>query len=203
MSIDYFIFLDIIGIIAFSISGFLISIKNDLDLLGGFIVCMLTALGGGITRDVLANNIAFSFLHLYPLIVVIIVFIISIFSNFMHKISTTHKNIYNISDSIGLVFFAITGAIVAIEANFHIIGVAIISLVSATGGGVLRDIAIGRVPTLFKEDFYGMVAIIVGILMFIENTYYEINNTIIIVNMFIGLAIRYISMTNKVSLPKL
>ena len=58
---EYFIFADIIGIIAFSISGFLIAIKNDLDILGILIASTLTALGGGIIRDDILNFAPFAF----------------------------------------------------------------------------------------------------------------------------------------------
>ena len=63
---EYFIFADIIGIIAFSISGFLIAIKNDLDILGILIASTLTALGGGIIRDAILNSAPFAFTSLYP-----------------------------------------------------------------------------------------------------------------------------------------
>ncbi len=63
---DFFIFADIIGIIAFSISGFLIAIKNDLDILGIVIASGLTALGGGIIRDAILSSTPFAFTSLYP-----------------------------------------------------------------------------------------------------------------------------------------
>ena len=92
----------------------------------------------------------------------------------MHQVSEKTKRIYIASDSIGLTFFAITGAIVAIKADFHIIGVCMMSLITASGGGAIRDIILREIPSLFKEDFYGMVAIIIGVVMFLENKYYEI-----------------------------
>jgi len=201
LNIDYFTFLDIIGIVAFSISGFLISVRKNLDLLGGFLICSTTALGGGIMRDILANNTPFVFNNLYPLIVILVIYVIGIFSRFFYQVKT--KMLYITSDSVGLVFFAITGAMVAIEANFHIIGICMMSLITASGGGALRDIALREIPSLFKEDFYGMVAVIIGLIMFLENRYYEINDTIIIANMLFGLIIRYIVVRRKISMPKL
>ena len=206
---EYFLIIEIIGIIVFCINGFLLAVKKELDLLGGIIICTLTALGGGITRDLLTGTPLFIFEHSYPLIVVLAVFFICffIYRIFYKNKGLKNKKILNqlfdISDSIGVVFFALTGSFVALNADLHIIAVALISLITATGGGALRDIAVGKIPTLFKEEFYGTVAILMGVLMYLEYHYLEVSNSIMLLNMLLGLFLRYTLLHTKLNSPKI
>ena len=71
------ILIDIIGIIAFAISGYIIAREHNLDLLGMFLISFSTALGGGIIRDTISDRVPFTFTECYPFIVVIIVISIS------------------------------------------------------------------------------------------------------------------------------
>lgn len=62
-----------IGIVAFSISGFFVGVRNKLDLLGLLIATFLTALGGGVVRDVIVNKTPYTFSHTYPGLMVVLV----------------------------------------------------------------------------------------------------------------------------------
>jgi len=153
---------DIIGIIAFSISGFIIGVRNKLDLLGIAISAFLTALGGGIIRDVLADRSVYSFTDVIPGSIVLAVLIIGSYFKF-HKYDFKKNDLFLISDSIGLVSFSISGSIVALNAGFNIYGVVFLALITAVGGGMIRDILINKIPFILKENFYGSVSIFVSI----------------------------------------
>ncbi|MBU1993162.1 TRIC cation channel family protein, partial [bacterium] len=107
---EYFIYADIIGIVAFSISGFLIAIKNDLDILGILIASTLTALGGGVIRDAILSTSPFAFIYIYPALTLFITLFIVYLFKIYKKPSIERKWIFVISDTIGLVAFSITGA---------------------------------------------------------------------------------------------
>ena len=68
----FLIITDVIGIISFSISGFIIAIYYKFDLVGIFISSILTALGGGIIRDGMIGQMPFSFTHDYPFYVILV-----------------------------------------------------------------------------------------------------------------------------------
>ncbi len=157
---------DIIGIICFALSGFLIAVHYKLDILGVFISAFLTALGGGMTRDVLASKTPYVFTDTTPVLLVMATVLISLILK-LHKIDDLEgKTAFIISDAVGLVSFAITGALVAIENEFNFLGVLILAFITAVGGGTIRDILINRVPSILVSEFYATVAIIVGLVTY-------------------------------------
>lgn len=194
---------DTIGVLSFALSGFLIAVHYKFDILGIFISAFLTALGGGMVRDMLANKTPYVFTDYTPILLVIGTIIFSIIFK-LHKITNLEgKTTFIISDAIGLSSFAITGSLIAIESSFNFVGVLILALLTAVGGGTIRDILINRVPSILISEFYGTVAIIVGIMMYILHLLDFLYITPIIVVFCIGLALRLLAHYKKWSLPKL
>lgn len=191
--------LDIIGLIAFTISGYMIAQKHNLDLLGVFIVSFFTALGGGFIRDISVNEIPFIFKETYPLLTVL--FTIIIFKFISNLSEQKHfKKILFFSDTIGLVTFSITGAMVAINHDLNITGVILLAFLTAAGGGIIRDLFVNTVPFVFKEDFYGSIAILIAVaLYFIDD-----KSPLTIITIFIlGIIIRLVAVKYKFELPKI
>lgn len=163
--IDLIVVADILGIVAFTLSGFLVGVRNNLDLLGLIISASLTALGGGVVRDVILDRTPFAFNEYYPAITVISTIAVAFAFRLYHREQIERQWLFVISDTIGLVAFSITGALLAIAADFNFFGVIILSFLTAIGGGVLRDILINQVPAVLVSDFYGSIALIVSILL--------------------------------------
>ena len=151
-----------IGIIAFAISGFFVAVRNKLDLLGILIATFLTALGGGIISDIAVDKVPYTFSNDYPAIIVLSVLILLILFQFHKKQSIENKPLFIISDSIGLVSFSITGALIATQHNFNLTGVLAISFITAVGGGIVRDVIINEIPFIFKTGFYGTVSLLMA-----------------------------------------
>jgi uncharacterized membrane protein YeiH len=194
---------DIIGIICFTASGFLIAVHYNLDILGIFISSFLTALGGGMIRDTIANKTPYIFTDTLPVILVIATVILSLAFK-LHKIPDFEgKTAFIISDAIGLVSFAITGSIIAIENEFNFLGVLILAFLTAVGGGTIRDILINRVPSILVSEFYGTVAIIIGLFMYILQLLDERNILNITILFVLGVLLRLLAYYKKWSLPKL
>ena len=200
---DYFLYADILGIIAFSISGFLIGIKNDLDILGVLIASSLTALGGGIIRDAILSSGPFAFTSIYPAVTLISTIFIAFIFKLYKKDSLERKWIFVISDTIGLVAFSITGAILAIDAEFNFFGIIILSFITAAGGGVARDVMINKVPTVLVTDFYGSIAVIVAVLLGLAEFFDSMNEITIISIALFSIGLRLIAFKKQWHLPKL
>lgn len=194
---------DIIGIICFAASGFLIAVHYKLDILGIFISAFLTALGGGMIRDTIANKTPYIFTDTLPVMLVIgTVFLSLIFK--LHKIPDFEgKTAFIISDAVGLVSFAITGSIIAIQNDFNFLGVLILAFLTAVGGGTIRDILINRVPSILVSEFYGTVAIIVGLFMYILHLFEQINIFNLTILFTCGVILRLVAYYKHWSLPKL
>ncbi|HIC43131.1 MAG TPA: trimeric intracellular cation channel family protein [Sulfurimonas sp.] len=200
---DLFFIADVIGIIAFAISGYLVGIRNNLDLLGILISSFLTALGGGIVRDVILNSTPFTFREYYPASTVLIVLALAIIFKLYEKQDVERKLIFVISDTIGLVAFSITGALLALEANFNIFGVVILSFLTAVGGGLTRDILINKIPAVLVTDFYGSIALLVALLLFSCNALGFLNELSIILIATSAIALRLLAYFKGWRLPKI
>ncbi|ABB44857.1 Protein of unknown function UPF0126 [Sulfurimonas denitrificans DSM 1251] len=200
---EYFIFADIIGIIAFTISGFLIAIKNNLDILGILIASTLTALGGGIIRDAILSAPPYAFTYIHPALTLIITIFVAYIFKLYKESSIERKWMFVISDTIGLVAFSITGALLAISAEYNFFGIVILSFITAVGGGVTRDIMINEVPTVLISDFYGSIAVIVALLLGTLNFFNAINEFSIITTALFSVALRLIAYKKGWHLPKL
>ncbi len=200
---EFFIVADIIGIIAFSISGFLIAIKNDLDILGILIASALTALGGGIIRDVILSSAPFAFTSLYPALTLTVTILFVYIFRIYKKASIERKWIFVVSDTIGLVAFSITGAILAIHAGYNFFGIIILSFMTAVGGGVTRDIMINQVPTVLISDFYGSIAVIVALALATLELFNVLNEVSISAVAVLSVILRLIAFKREWHLPRL
>jgi len=200
---DLFIIADIIGIIAFSISGFLVGLRHKLDLLGVAIAAVLTALGGGIVRDTILGRTPFAFSQYYPIFTLMgVLLLASLIKHFQHD-TIERKSFFVISDTIGLVAFSVTGSLLAIDAGYNFFGVIALSFVTAIGGSVLRDIMINQVPAILISDFYGSIALIVSVLLYLLHVSYEINNTTILAVSLFATILRLLAFYKKWHLPKI
>ena len=156
-----------IGIIAFAMSGFFVAVRSKLDFLGVLISVFLTAFGGGILRDIIVDKTPYTFIHNTPAIIVFTLMLLLILFRFHKRESVENRPWFIVSDSIGLVSFSITGALIALESELNLTGVLALSFVTAVGGGIVRDIIINEVPFVFKTGFYGTVSLLVGALMYL------------------------------------
>jgi uncharacterized membrane protein YeiH len=194
---------DIIGIISFALSGFLIAVHYKLDILGIFISSFLTALGGGIIRDTIADKTPYVFDANLPIMLVTGTLIFSLIFK-LHKITNFEgKTAFIISDAIGLSSFAITGSLIAIESDFNFLGVLMLAFLTAVGGGTLRDILINKVPSILVSEFYGTVAIIVGIITYVLHLFAQINLLSLTVLFIFGVSLRLLAFYKKWNLPVL
>jgi len=190
-----------IGIIAFAISGFLVGVRNKLDLLGVFISVFLTAFGGGLIRDVIASKAPYTFTHTAPALLVVVLLVIMIYIKLHQKEGIENKAVFIISDSIGLVSFSISGALVALEVSYNLTGIMALSFITAVGGGITRDVIINEVPFVLKTGFYGSVALLIGFTIFTISLLNVVNYFTLTLIFLAGVFLRLIAYYKKWSLP--
>ena len=194
---------DIIGIISFAVSGFLIAVHYKLDILGIIISSFLTALGGGIIRDVIANKTPFVFTHYMPSSIVLLTVLIAILFK-LHKITDLEgKHTFIATDTVGLVSFSISGALLAIDVGFNFSGIILLSIITAIGGGTLRDVLINKVPTFLISGFYASTAVVIAcIITFLD--YFDLISFLSLLATFVfGFFLRLTAHYREWKLPKL
>ncbi|BDY12676.1 trimeric intracellular cation channel family protein [Hydrogenimonas cancrithermarum] len=158
---------DAIGLVTFAVSGFLMGVRKGLDLLGIVIAAFLTALGGGVIRDVIVGRMPIAFTEGSVLLFVVAGIVLALSLKLHKKERPERFAIFIVMDSIGLVAFAITGALVGIEAKFNLFGVMLLAFMTAVGGGMLRDMMVNEVPIVLTSDFYGTIALLIALLVYL------------------------------------
>lgn len=160
------LFLEIIGTVAFAISGASVGIRRKMDLFGVAILAMTTAVGGGILRDIILNitpPAAFRqpVFALSAIAVGIAVFCIEAERLFVHK-PRLYETALLWMDSLGLGIFTVSGIQVAFTsvAGGNAFLAVFVGVVTGVGGGVLRDIMSGNTPTIFVKHFYASAALV-------------------------------------------
>jgi len=196
---DIFYSLDILGTIAFAISGTLAGIHKKLDPFGIFIIAFITAVGGGTLRDILIDRNPVSWMqdlnYVYAIIVATIFSIV-----IRKKIDYLSKSLF-LFDTIGLGIFTIIGTEIGIQQNLHPIISIVLGTITATFGGVMRDILCNEIPVIFKKEIYAS-ACIAGAITFIILSNLDINtNTNYIITVLIVISIRLVAVKFKLRLP--
>lgn len=149
---------DIIGTVAFAIVGALIGVQKRLDIFGVTIFALATAVGGGIVRDiVITNTPPMAFRNTtYVMISVLSAVVVMLVHNQVKKYNMTIQ----ICDAIGLGAFAVAGANMAVDFGYNnVLTVTFLSVVTAVGGGIIRDIFSGQIPGVFCKEIYAVAAL--------------------------------------------
>ena len=190
-----------IGIVAFAISGFFVGVRSRLDFLGVLISVFLTAFGGGIIRDVIAGRTPYAFSSNVPAAMILGVMTLLILFRFHKRDSIENRPFFIFSDSIGLISFSITGAMIALEEGLNLTGVLALAFITAVGGGITRDVIINEVPFVFKTGFYGTVSLLVGLGVFALQRANAINFLTLSLLFMFGVTLRMVAYYRKWSVP--
>ena len=203
--------LQYIGVIAFAISGAVLAIQKKMDIFGVLVLAVVTAVGGGVLRDILLGVIPPSMFTSYgpvtvALITGIMCFLVAYYWRYDEKLErhlNISNNLLNISDALGLAAFVITGADVAISTGHggNMFLVIFVAVVTGVGGGIMRDTLAGEVPSILTKRIYAIAAIIGAFVYYAMYVYYPIFGVMIIVTIFVILAIRVLAEHYNLQLP--
>ena len=157
---------EIIGTVAFSVSGAMTGLKKNMDIFGVMILGVVTAIGGGVTRDlILGITPPGTFGHPVYAIVATVTAIIT-FLPAVRRLLTSNQHVHDfvllILDSLGLGVFTVVGIQTAYSgsAGRGAFLVVFVGVITGVGGGVLRDIFAGQMPLIMRKRVYGLAAII-------------------------------------------
>ncbi|MCA9329492.1 trimeric intracellular cation channel family protein [Candidatus Saccharibacteria bacterium] len=199
----FFEITSVIGNLAFALSGVLVGIRKDLDLLGIFILAFLTANGGGVLRDLLVDRQPAILHSLMPLWLTCTV----IGGVWLLKVNQGSKLEqqwgFVVSDGVGLVAFSLTGSLIGVEYGLHFFGVIILAFLTATGGGIIRDLLVNEVPLVLRSDFYGSIALVLGAVIHLLYLVKWLNLVSLTIVFIMGLLLRLLAYKRKWRLPQL
>lgn len=157
--------LDIIGTMAFAMSGALTAMNKKMDPFGVFIIAFVTAVGGGTLRDVLIGRTPVGWmLDLKYAYVIIAAFILSII--FRKKFDRLRTSLF-LFDTIGLGVFTLIGLEKGINIGLHPVICIALGTMTACFGGVIRDILCTEIPVIFRREIYATICILGGTVFFL------------------------------------
>lgn len=202
---------EMVGTVAFAISGAMIAIKKRVDIFGVIVLSSMTALGGGIVRDILIGHLPPTMFSDYRYVLAavvtsVVVFIVAyIFRDLYRRSESTVDAVNNIFDALGLGIFTVMGAKVAIESGFTVNGILVVCLavITGVGGGIIRDIMLKEIPFVLKKRIYAVASILGGTayhLMYVNNVNIRIATVVAVLIVF---TVRIIATVFKLDLPKI
>ncbi|NVK52135.1 MAG: trimeric intracellular cation channel family protein [Flavobacteriaceae bacterium] len=198
---DLIYVLDIIGTFAFAISGALVASKKDFDLFGVIIIAFVTAVGGGMTRDVLINAHPINWIGDLNYIWTILAAVVFTFL-FKSKIAPLRKTFF-LFDTIGIGVFTLLGVQKGLSYELHPFIAVVMGMVSSVIGGVIRDVLTNEVPLIFKKEIYAS-ACLAGGGVYLLTYYLEFSNTIqFLATIFTVISIRLLAVRFHLQLPKI
>ncbi|AQV93107.1 MULTISPECIES: trimeric intracellular cation channel family protein [Cupriavidus] len=143
--------MEVIGVLAFAVSGVVDARKQRLDVVGTFVVAFATAFGGGTVRDVLLDRRPFYWVDHegYVLLIFVMSFGASFVLRVVSRVASDRAMI--VADAIGLGLFSVTGASLALVAQMTPTVAVMMGIISAVFGGVVRDVLCNEVPMILRD----------------------------------------------------
>lgn len=195
-----FDFLDLAGTAVFAMSGALAAMHRRFDPFGVFILGVVTAIGGGTLRDLLIGRLPVGWMQDMTYLYVIIGSVIMAFV-FRDRLLYLRKTFF-LFDTLGLGLFTITGVEIGLQADLHPIICVILGTMSASFGGVIRDVLSNEVPIIFQKEIYALASIAGGIafLLLLQTSLPQ--DIIYVLTSVMVIIIRLLAVKYNWSLPK-
>ncbi|MEH6407093.1 MAG: trimeric intracellular cation channel family protein [Leeuwenhoekiella sp.] len=191
--------IDILGTIAFAISGVLTAIKKRMDVFGILIIATVTAVGGGTIRDLLIGKTPVTWMLNSTFIYLIIG--TSIFAMLFQKWLKYFRTSLFLFDTIGIALYTITGVEIGLKINLDPVICVALGTITACFGGVIRDILCTQIPIIFRKEIYAS-ACIAGAIVYIVLSKLGINHPLVaIISGAVIVIIRTLAVRFSLSLP--
>ncbi|WP_425237846.1 trimeric intracellular cation channel family protein [Ulvibacterium sp.] len=161
----FYYIIDILGTIAFAISGVLVAMEKKLDLFGVCIIAFVTAVGGGTLRDMLIGDTPVMWMRSSDYVITIlgsVVFAIL----FVNQLKYLRRTLF-LFDTIGIGLFTMVGIEKGISADLMPVMCIFLGTITASFGGVIRDILCNEIPVIFRKEVYATACVFGGISYFL------------------------------------
>ncbi|HKL91144.1 trimeric intracellular cation channel family protein [Flagellimonas sp.] len=192
---------DILGTVAFAISGVLVAMEKKLDLFGVLIIAFVTAIGGGTLRDLLIGNTPVGWMR--DLTYVITIFISVVFAIiFVNKLKYLRKSLF-LFDTIGIGLYTMVGIEKGLEAQLLPIMCIFLGTMTACFGGVTRDILCNEIPVIFRKEIYATACILGGASYFLFMQFPIKDSYAYVAAIFVVIMLRLIAVKFDVRLPNI
>ena len=203
--------MELFGTVSFAVSGALVAISCGLDLFGVLTVGTITAVGGGIIRDVIIGQIPPAIFQnpeilLLAIVTALVVFLIAFINS--KRIDDIHKKIDGLNiffDAVGLAAFSVTGVEVTCAAGYSGNEVLAITMgvITGVGGGVLRDVLVNEKPYILVKHIYAVASLLGSVIYYVVGIVFGYQLIGTLASVLITIAIRLLAAHFRWNLPKI
>jgi uncharacterized membrane protein YeiH len=151
---------DAVGTFAFALSGAALAVQKRFDIFGVLFLAFVTAVAGGVTRDVLIGAVPPAAIANWSSFAIALAGGLVAF--FGYPLVRALNRPVLLLDAVGLALFAVTGAQKALVYGVDPVMAAALGMVTGIGGGMLRDLLAGEVPSVLRTDIYAVAALAAG-----------------------------------------
>jgi len=201
---------ELVGTVAFALSGALLAIQKKLDLFGVLLMGVITALGGGTIRDVLLGHTpprmfySFEYVALALLSSLAMFLIVRATHGRFRQFTGTLDFFLVLCDAVGLGIFAVVGTQAGIAAGYgdNAFLCVFLGMTTGVGGGILRDVMCGDIPFVLHKHIYAVAAIL-GSGVFYLLTCLQVDGTLSsLVGMSVTIVLRLLARHYRWNLPR-
>lgn len=193
-------FIEIIGTIAFAISGVRLAGRRGYDLFGGFVLAWVTAVGGGTLRDTMLGVTPFWMTS--PIYLACTFFALVLVQKLAFLMDRMNKA-WVFFDTLGLALFTIAGLQKTLDCGQPMWVAIMMGCITGVAGGVVRDVLASIRPVIFQKDIYAMSSILGGCL-YATLLYFNVDMiTISVITFFFIVIIRLVGLKLNITLPKI
>lgn len=161
----FVLILELIGTVAFSISGAMTAMKKNMDIFGVMILGLTTAVGGGVIRDLVLGVTPPATFQSPIYAVTALITAVIVFLPMVRRLFSKYHRAYELlmlwMDSLGLGIFSVIGvqAAFSISGDFNLFLMSFVGVITGVGGGVIRDMMAGNMPYIFVKHIYACASL--------------------------------------------
>ena len=202
--------MELLGTVAFAVSGTLVAARCGLDLFGVLTVGTITAVGGGIMRDVIIGQIPPTIftnpeILILALITGLVVFIIAFINS--KRITDLQQKIDSVNivfDAVGVAAFSVTGVEVTCAAGHtnNVVLPIVLGVITGVGGGVLRDVLVNEKPYILIKHIYAVASLLGSVVYYVIGIRFEHQLIGTIASVLLTITIRMLAAKFRWNLPK-
>ncbi|MDO4429769.1 MAG: trimeric intracellular cation channel family protein [Lonepinella koalarum] len=192
-----------VGLVVVAMTGALSAGRERMDIFGVIVIAFMTALGGGAARDIILGHYPLSFVANpeYVLIVVLSAVITVLLSPLIKHFNQSFRTIFLVLDGLGLILFAIIGTQIALDMGYGFTVAVISAILTGAFGGVLRDILCNRIPLIFQQELYAMVALLAAAIYMGLLALGVSQNLVVMITLAVGFIVRLLAIYFKWGFP--
>lgn len=192
--------IEILGTLAFAISGIRHAAAKQFDWFGGFVCGFAVAIGGGTLRDIMLDQPPFWMTSpMYIICTFVAQAFVILFKRYLKRLD----NAWFLFDTLGLASFTITGIQKTLDCGYPFWVAIAMGCITGSAGGVIRDLLLNKVPVIMRKEIYAMASVAGGLLYWML-TFLNVNVAVTVTSTFVLIvAIRILAVKYHISLPVL